>query len=61
MMVGLNSERIIQAINILKSSSVEGAAQNSIPLDYKSKNVSKKVVKIIHSYTDYVNQRTWRK
>ena len=32
-----------------------------LPPDYLERNVSRKVVQIIQSYTDYVNRTVWRK
>lgn len=58
MMVGLQKERIMQGLEILKT-------QNSITLrkvsDYSMPNVSDKVLRIILSYTDYINRVVWRK
>ena len=61
MMVGLNLERIMQGINILESQ-LRGPKSNLNPvLDYHVPNVSEKIVRILHSYTDYVNRVTWKK
>ena len=61
MMVGLNLERIMQGINILESQ-LRGPNSNLNPvLDYQVPNVSEKIVRILHSYTDYVNRVTWKK
>jgi UDP-N-acetylglucosamine 2-epimerase len=58
MMVGLKTERILQALEILEN-------QNSDTLrvvaDYSIPNVSDKVLRIILSYTDYVNRVVWAK
>jgi len=61
MMVGLNPERIHQAIQLIEQS--EGSSQNSLRIvaDYQMPNVSEKVVRILHSYTDYVNRMVWKK
>ena len=60
-MTGLNSDRILGSIEIVTSQYAEGAdVIHSIP-DYASDNVSKKVVRIILSYTDYVNRTVWHK
>jgi len=61
MMVGLNAERILQAIEILKKQSNIGLGHLNPIVDYAAKNVSEKVVRIIHSYTDYVNRVIWKK
>ena len=62
MMVGLGQQRIIQALRILENqiSSNECRLLSEVS-DYTSPNVSEKVVRIIHSYTDYVNQVVWKK
>lgn len=61
MMVGLNPERILQAITLLEQDG--GSGQNSLRIvaDYQMLNVSEKVVRILHSYTDYVNRMVWKK
>lgn len=58
MMVGLNFERLVQAINILEN---KPDCHHKIVDDYSTKNVSDKVLKLIHSYTDYVNRVVWKK
>lgn len=61
MMVGLEAERVRQGLAILSSQS--RGAQRSLRQveDYSMHNVSDKVVRIIHSYTDYVNRVVWKK
>jgi len=60
MMVGLDSKRIMQALNVLeKQPSGEDRLLKRVE-DYSVANVSEKVVRIIHSYTDYVNQQVWK-
>lgn len=58
MMVGLKKDRILQGLQIL-----ETQKKGSLMLveDYKKSNVSDKVLRIIISYTDYVNRVVWRK
>ncbi|MGF3105746.1 non-hydrolyzing UDP-N-acetylglucosamine 2-epimerase [Rossellomorea sp. DUT-2] len=58
MMVGLKKERILQGIHIL-----EKQQKNTLRIvsDYTMPNVSEKVLRIILSYTDYVNRVVWRK
>ena len=60
MMVGMSVERIKQAINILEYRDKKGKRKLDIVKDYNVDNVSKKVVGLIHSYTDYVKQKNWR-
>ncbi|MFI3191060.1 UDP-N-acetylglucosamine 2-epimerase [Crenothrix sp. D3] len=57
MMVGLNQERILQGLAILES---QGNITRLVS-DYSMPNVSDKVVRIILSYTDYVNRVVWQK
>jgi len=56
MMVGLNKERILQGLEVLESQDI-----NTLRLveDYSMHNVSDKVLRIIISYTDYVNRVVW--
>lgn len=61
MMVGLNSDRVCQGIEILKA---QPRGKNRIlnkVEDYSVANVSEKVLRIIYSYTEYVNQFVWKK
>lgn len=61
MMVGLEVERVRQGLAILETQPC-GADRNLLLVaDYSMPNVSDKVVRIIHSYTDYVNRVVWRK
>ncbi len=60
-MTGLSSERILDSIDVVTSQHAERVDSiHSIP-DYAADNVSKKVVRIIISYTDYVNRTVWHK
>ena len=60
MMVGLEVERVIQALQILEGQPC-GAKRTMLPVsDYSVPNVSDKVVRIIHSYTDYVKRTVWK-
>jgi UDP-N-acetylglucosamine 2-epimerase len=62
MMVGLEVERVRQGLAIL-ATQLRGDGQRTLrPVgDYGMPNVSDKVVRIIHSYTDYVNRVVWMK
>ncbi|MBO6577035.1 MAG: UDP-N-acetylglucosamine 2-epimerase (non-hydrolyzing) [Rhodothermales bacterium] len=60
MMVGLNCQRVIQALRVLEAQG-RLASRSVLPVtDYTSPNVSDKVVRIIHSYTDYVKRVVWK-
>ena len=61
MMTGLNYDRIRQALYILSKQSRGDIRLLNIVDDYNMLNVSDKVIRIIHSYTDYVNRVTWKK
>ncbi|WP_432692300.1 non-hydrolyzing UDP-N-acetylglucosamine 2-epimerase [Morganella morganii] len=60
MMVGLNTERVLQALEILKSQDRGTTRLLRQVYDYSMPNVSDKVVRIIHSYTDYVKRVVWK-
>lgn len=61
MMVGFDIDRVHQGLNILRSQSRGPNRTMQIVRDYDVLNVSEKVVRIIHSYVDYVNRFTWKK
>ena len=61
MMVGLNPVRIRQALAILDTQPRGSMRLIRRPADYSMPNVSEKVVRIIHSYTDYVNRVVWKR
>lgn len=59
-MTEINSDSIINAINIITNQAKEGFELKTVS-DYESKNVSQKVVRIIVSYIEYVNRTVWFK
>ena len=61
MMVGLEVERVRQGLAILATQSRGDERGLRLVADYSMPNVSGKVVRIIHSYTDYVNRVVWKK
>lgn len=61
MMVGLEVERVMQALTVLADQMPGTSSMLRQVSDYSMPNVSDKVVRIIHSYTDYVNRVVWRK
>lgn len=61
MMVGLNVERVLQALQILEDQPRDQNRLLNIVDDYSNPNVSDKVLRILHSYTDYVNRVVWKK
>jgi len=56
MMTGLDPDRILAALRVLETWTAQ-----RIVADYDVPNVSEKVIRIILSYTDYVNRVVWRK
>lgn len=58
MMVGLEKERILQGLKVLESQELDTLRRVA---DYSMPNVSEKVVRIIISYTDYINRVVWHK
>lgn len=61
MMVGLEVERVMQGLAILESQPRGQERLLRQVYDYSMPNVSDKVLRIIHSYTDYVNRVVWKK
>ena len=57
MMVGLKKERVLQGLGALESQEKD---LTRLVNDYSMPNVSDKVLRIILSYTDYVNRVVWR-
>ena len=61
MMVGLTAERILQGLDILEHQTRGEERLLRLVTDYSMPNVSEKVVRIVLSYTDYVNRVVWKK
>ncbi len=61
MLVGLEVERVRQGLVILQTQLRGAERALRLVADYSMPNVSDKVVRIIHSYTDYVNRVVWKK
>ena len=60
-MCGLKADRVIEAIGVVTKQFSGKPRQFKVVKDYNSDNVSKKVLRIILSYTDYVNRTVWYK
>ena len=60
MMVGLSTERVLQGLAILETQSRGDERSMRLVGDYSMPNVAEKVVRIIHSYRDYVMQTVWK-
>jgi UDP-N-acetylglucosamine 2-epimerase (non-hydrolysing) len=61
MMVGLEVDRVRQGLAILATQTRGESRVLRLVDDYSMPNVSDKMVRIIHSYTDYVNRVVWKK
>ena len=61
MMVGLRSESILRAVSELRSQLVGSERSFNLVSDYSKPNVSSKIVRIILSYTSYINRVVWQK
>jgi UDP-N-acetyl-L-fucosamine synthase len=59
-MVGLERDRVHQGLSILADQPRGLSRGLRMVADYSVPNVSDKVVRIIHSYTDYVKRVVWR-
>ncbi|MBY5937641.1 non-hydrolyzing UDP-N-acetylglucosamine 2-epimerase [Marinobacter nauticus] len=60
MMVGLGTERVLQGLAILENQGRGDERSMRLVVDYSMPNVAEKVVRIIHSYRDYVMQTVWK-
>lgn len=61
MMVGTNPERVMQGLAILETQPIGDERLLRQVADYSMPNVSEKVVRIMHSYVDYVNRVVWKR
>ncbi|NUT76985.1 UDP-N-acetylglucosamine 2-epimerase (non-hydrolyzing) [Pseudomonas sp. C1C7] len=61
MMVGLEVERVLQGLMILETQASGTMRSLQLVSDYSMPNVSEKVARIVHSYTDYVNRVVWKR
>ena len=60
MMVGLEVERVMQGLQVLESQLAGSERTLRLVGDYSMPNVSDKVVRIVHSYRDYVMRTVWK-
>ena len=58
-MCGLKPDKVIESIDIVTTHYSKNKREFRLVQDYDSDNVSKKVLRIIMSYTDYVNRTVW--
>nr|WP_312230571.1 UDP-N-acetylglucosamine 2-epimerase (non-hydrolyzing) [Pseudomonas sp.] len=61
MMVGLEVERVMQALQVLESQGRGDQRSLRLVADYSMPNVADKVVRIVHSYRDYVMRTVWKR
>lgn len=60
-MAGLKKERVLDAVRITVAQHTRVKAAVRPVQDYENHSVSKQVLRIVESYTDYVNRTVWRK
>jgi UDP-N-acetylglucosamine 2-epimerase (non-hydrolysing) len=60
-MCGLDAERVIESIEVVTAHNAVGQRPFRLVQDYDTDNVSRKVLRTILSYTDYVNRTVWKK
>jgi UDP-N-acetylglucosamine 2-epimerase (non-hydrolysing) len=61
MMTGLDSARVLESLKVLETQAIGQERQFRLVHDYESLNVSEKVVRILYSYTHFVNRVVWHK
>lgn len=61
MMVGLEEVRVMQALQVLESQPRGDDRSLRQVEDYSMPNVAEKMVRLIHSYTDYVGRAVWKR
>lgn len=61
MMVGLDIDRVLDGVQVLEDQSRGSARTLRMVADYETDNTSDKMVRIVLSYTGFINRRTWRK
>jgi len=61
MLVGMSLDRVLQGLDILKNQSRGESRDLDLVQDYSTTTVSEKVVRIIQSYTDFINRKIWKK
>jgi UDP-N-acetylglucosamine 2-epimerase (non-hydrolysing) len=62
-MAGLKRERVLDAVRVVTEQRRLGGAKRILPPveDYEAHAVSKKILRIVMSYTDYINRTVWSK
>jgi UDP-N-acetylglucosamine 2-epimerase len=60
-MAGLKQERVLDAVRVIVAQHSSSQRVMAPVDDYEAQSVSKKILRIVLSYTDYVNRTVWRK
>lgn len=60
-MAGLKKDRVLDAVRVIIKQHQSGIRVMSPVEDYEAQSVSKKILRIVMSYTDYINRTVWRK
>lgn len=60
-MAGLKKDRVLDAVRVIVAQHKSGTRVMSPVEDYEAQSVSKKILRIVLSYTDYINRTVWRK
>lgn len=60
-MAGLKKERVLDAVRVIIAQHERGRRIMAPVEDYEAQSVSKKILRIVLSYTDYINRTVWRK
>ncbi len=60
-MSGLKRERVLDAVEVVLAQTAGGKRPTDAVSDYESQNVSKKIIRIVLSYTDYIDRTVWSK
>ena len=60
-MSGLNSEDVLNSVKVILDSNQEVFSKRQRIDDYQVENISKKMVKIVYSYTGFINRNVWGK
>ena len=60
-MSGLKPEHVLDSVNLVINQKARSPNFPSPVVDYETSEVSKKIVRIVYSYVDYVNRYQWRK
>jgi UDP-N-acetylglucosamine 2-epimerase len=60
-MCGLKAEGVMHAVKVVTEQWADVASRSKPPLDYRALNVSKKILRIVMSYTNFINQKVWFK